>query len=338
MRMLSNSALRPHALDDDGGVTGRRGVPWKVRVEPTFAMPGVLIVPVGRIDPGEALLNLGSVKPSDGTKGVTGWEVAEREDGGGQEDGWADAATEQAVGGCLLWRVVVVEGSRVGTHAPAGAVRTPTLFIGPPRIVAITPPHRSPLHIGDSRRHLKSPLLDRRPRKLAEPSQKPLFPDGAKGTEGEEHRRRSGRAARGRSRRSHHRELAQRLSRPAVAVQERQRQVAMRPRADVLASARDDQRAPEGRDGAVLRRRRVDCAGGVGRSGGVAGAAGALLRADEGDRRVARRHGREVHRRRGDGGVRGAGCARGRRAAGVPGGGRDAGRAARAWRRAAGSA
>ena len=44
-------------------------------------------------------------------------------------------------------------------------------------------------------------------------------------------------------------------------------------------------------------------------SGGVAGAVGPVLRADEGDRRVAWRHGGEVHRRRGDGGVRGAGGA-----------------------------
>ena len=81
-------------------------------------------------------------------------------------------------------------------------------------------------------------------------------------------------------------------------------------------------------DGAVLRLDGLDGARGADRSGGAAGAAGALLRADEGDRRVARRHGREVHRRRGDGGVRRSRGARGRRAAGLPGGGGDARRAA----------
>ena len=60
------------------------------------------------------------------------------------------------------------------------------------------------------------------------------------------------------------------------------------------------------------------------RSGDVAGAARPLLRAHEGDRRAPRRHGREVHRRRGDGRVRRAGRARGRRAARGAGCGRDA--------------
>ena len=66
------------------------------------------------------------------------------------------------------------------------------------------------------------------------------------------------------------------------------------------------------------------------RSGGAARAAGALLRSDEGDHRVARRHGGEVHRRCGDGGVRHPRGARGRRLAGVSRGGGDAGCAARA--------
>ena len=63
-------------------------------------------------------------------------------------------------------------------------------------------------------------------------------------------------------------------------------------------------RGPQDGHSVVLRRDRVDSARGVDGSGGVAGAIGALLRADEGDRRVARRHGGEVHRRCGDGGVR----------------------------------
>ena len=87
-------------------------------------------------------------------------------------------------------------------------------------------------------------------------------------------------------------------------------------------------RVPQDGHGAVLRRDRVDGARRVDRPGGAARAAGALLRADEGDRRVARRHGGEVHRRRGDGGVRHPAGARGRRAAGLPGGGGDAGRVA----------
>ena len=85
----------------------------------------------------------------------------------------------------------------------------------------------------------------------------------------------------------------------------------------VLAVGGGSRRAPQGRDGAVLRCGRLDGARGVDGSGGAAGAAGAVLRADEGDRRVARRVGGEVHRRCGDGGVRSAGRARGRRAAGV---------------------
>ena len=72
-------------------------------------------------------------------------------------------------------------------------------------------------------------------------------------------------------------------------------------------------RAAEGRDRAVLRRRRLDGARRVDRRRGAPRASRALLRADEGDRRAPRRHRREVHRRRGDGGLRAAGGARGRR-------------------------
>ena len=57
-------------------------------------------------------------------------------------------------------------------------------------------------------------------------------------------------------------------------------------------------RAPQGRDGAVLRRGRLDRAGGVDGSGGAAGAAGPLLRADEG--RSSRRHGGSVEKFIGD--------------------------------------
>ncbi len=51
---------------------------------------------------------------------------------------------------------------------------------------------------------------------------------------------------------------------------------------------------------------------------------GALRRRDAAGGRAARRPGREVHRRRGDGRVRGAGAARGRCASGRAGGARDA--------------
>ena len=91
-----------------------------------------------------------------------------------------------------------------------------------------------------------------------------------------------------------------------------------------LAASDDRVGAPQGRHRAVLRRGRLDRARRVGRPGGAAGAARPLLRADEGDRRVARRLGGEVHRRRGDGRLRRPGGARGRRAARLPGGGRDA--------------
>jgi hypothetical protein len=96
-------------------------------------------------------------------------------------------------------------------------------------------------------------------------------------------------------------------------------------------AARDDRSSARGTQdghGVVLRRGRVDGAGGADGSGSAAGAVGALLRADESDCRVARRHGGEVHRRCGDGGVRHPRGARGRRAAGLPGRGGDARRVA----------
>ena len=89
-------------------------------------------------------------------------------------------------------------------------------------------------------------------------------------------------------------------------------------------------RAAQDGDRPVLRPDRLDRARRDARSRTAACAARALLRADEGDRRAARRQRREVHRRRRDGRVRRAGAARGRRAAGGAGGCRDAGCAARA--------
>ena len=77
-------------------------------------------------------------------------------------------------------------------------------------------------------------------------------------------------------------------------------------------------RAAKDSDRAVLRSDRLDRARRVDRSGGSAGAAGPVLRADEGDRRVARRQRGEVHRRRRDGRVRRAGaCTRTTRCARV---------------------
>ena len=76
-------------------------------------------------------------------------------------------------------------------------------------------------------------------------------------------------------------------------------------------------------DGRLLRRDRVDGARRATRSRGDASHDGPLLRGDPADRGAARRHGGEVHRRRGDGGVRHPGRARGRRAAGGARGGGD---------------
>ena len=68
---------------------------------------------------------------------------------------------------------------------------------------------------------------------------------------------------------------------------------------------------------------RLHGAGRAARPGGRARAARALPRAPPRRARALRRHGREVHRRRGDGAVRRAGRARGRSRAGRPGGARD---------------
>ena len=84
--------------------------------------------------------------------------------------------------------------------------------------------------------------------------------------------------------------------------------------------SRPRRRARAAQDGhrPVLRRDRLDRARGVDRPGGAARPARPLLRADEGDRRVARGDGGEVHRRRGHGRLRRPAGARGRRAARLP--------------------
>ena len=91
-------------------------------------------------------------------------------------------------------------------------------------------------------------------------------------------------------------------------------------------------------DGRLLRCDRVDGARRAARSRGDAAHDGPLLRGDPADRRAARRHGGEVHRRRGDGGVRHPRRARGRRAAGRARGGGDPRAADGARRRAVGRA
>ena len=63
-------------------------------------------------------------------------------------------------------------------------------------------------------------------------------------------------------------------------------------------------RAAQDGDGALLRRHRLDGARRAARPRVAAGGDGALLRRGAGGRRAPRRLGREVHRRRGDGGVR----------------------------------
>ena len=84
------------------------------------------------------------------------------------------------------------------------------------------------------------------------------------------------------------------------------------------------------RDGALLRSRRFDGARESLDPRAPEGSARPLLRADAGDRRTSRRHGREVHRGCSDGGVRCTSGARGRRAACGAGRRRDARCAARA--------
>ena len=88
--------------------------------------------------------------------------------------------------------------------------------------------------------------------------------------------------------------------------------------------------AAQDRHRPLLRRHRLHCFRGVDRRGGRARPARPLLRADEGDPRVPRWDGREVHRRCGHGSLRRAAGARGRRIARLPSGSGDAGRPARA--------
>ena len=88
-------------------------------------------------------------------------------------------------------------------------------------------------------------------------------------------------------------------------------------------------RATEGRDGPVQRRGRIDGDGRALRSGSRSRRDGPLLRGHESGHRTARRHRREVHRRRGHGGVRDPAAARGRCAACRASSGRDADRARR---------
>ena len=79
----------------------------------------------------------------------------------------------------------------------------------------------------------------------------------------------------------------------------------------------------EGRDRPLRRPRRVHVAGGADGSGGRARAALSVLRAAPRRARALRRDGGEVHRRRGDGALRGAESARGRPRARRPGRVRD---------------
>ena len=103
-------------------------------------------------------------------------------------------------------------------------------------------------------------------------------------------------------------------------------------------AGRSAARGAQDGDGRLLRRDRVDGARRAARPGGDAAHDGPLLRGDPADRGAARRHGGEVHRRRGDGRVRHPGRARGRRAAGRAGGGRDPRAAGGARRGAVGRA
>ena len=91
-------------------------------------------------------------------------------------------------------------------------------------------------------------------------------------------------------------------------------------RASATAAARRSQRRPpggaaQGRDRPLLRRRRVDGARRAARPGGAPQRPVLVLRVARAVDRAPRRHRREVHRRRGHGGLRRAGRARGRRAA-----------------------
>ena len=84
------------------------------------------------------------------------------------------------------------------------------------------------------------------------------------------------------------------------------------------------QRAAQGRHGGLRRRRGVDGAGRAGGSRDAAVGDAALVRPHARRGRAPRRDGRELHRRRGDGGLRDPGRARGRRAARRARGGGDA--------------
>ena len=112
----------------------------------------------------------------------------------------------------------------------------------------------------------------------------------------------------------------------------RRREVLLRVRRETRC-ARRDPRGTQDRHRGVLRCDRVDRPRRTARSRVPAHRDVALLRADAGRARVPRRHRREVHRRRRDGGVRDPGRPRGRRRPGGSGGARDAGRPRRAERR-----
>ena len=86
-----------------------------------------------------------------------------------------------------------------------------------------------------------------------------------------------------------------------------------------------DPRGAQGRHGDLRGHQRVHRAGDPARPRGPARRAPAVLRRDGRGDRAVRRHGREVHRRRGDGRVRRPGGARGRRGASGPRRVRDAG-------------
>ena len=111
-----------------------------------------------------------------------------------------------------------------------------------------------------------------------------------------------------------------------------------------LRDVRRDARRPRRSSATAARRSRIVFAdpkpatldGDDAEPGGPARRHDPLLRGDADRPRAPRRDRREVHRRRGDGRLRAAGPARGRRRAGDPRGRRDAGRPARAQRRVPG--
>ena len=97
-------------------------------------------------------------------------------------------------------------------------------------------------------------------------------------------------------------------------------------------------RGPQARDGALRGRGRFDRPRRAAGPRGAPGAYGPLLRDDAPDHRGARRHGREVHRRCCDGGLRHPERARGRCSPGGPGRGGDPRRAVRTQRPTRGGA